>query len=102
MFVGAGNFCAVIVSVDDIGFVSVWFPSPTTFTYTVVVPTFVLVGFVVLHVLLSVLYCIVPPEPPETLIVWDCPSYVPEYAVKVGFAAETFLTVNVPFALVML
>ena len=75
-----------IVIVEDIILVSLWFPSPNTFTYTVtgVVVASVLVGRVVLQFVWSVLYLIVPPEPPVTPIVCGFPSYVPEYAVNVG------------------
>ena len=76
--------------------VVLWLPSPVTFTYTVVVPALVLVGFVVVHVLLSVEYSIVPPVPPLTPIVWLAPSYTPLYAVNVGFVADTFATVILP------
>ena len=70
-----------------------WFESPFTLTYTVVVPAFVLVGLVVLHVELSVLYCIVPPLPPLTVIVCALLSYVPLYALVVGHVASTLLIV---------
>ena len=68
----------VIVIVEDMAVVVLWLLSPVTFTYTVVVPALVLVGFVVVHVLLSVEYSIVPPLPPLTPIVWLDPSYTPE------------------------
>ena len=74
-----------IVIVEDIILVSLWFPSPNTLTYTVTgVVASVLVGRVVLQFVWSVLYLIVPPEPPVTPIVCGFPSYVPEYAVNVG------------------
>ena len=67
--------------------------SPVTLTYTVVSPASVLVGFVLVQVLLSIEYSIVPPFPPLTPIVWLAPSYSPLYAVNFGLVAATFATV---------
>ena len=41
------------------------------------------------------LYCIVPPDPPDTPIPCALPSYAPLYAVNVGHVASTLLTVCV-------